>query len=175
MFKIKISKQEIKEWFVTIAVALVLVVIIRTFILDTRIVPTTSMVPNIVPGDRLFVEKITLHFQGLERGEVIVFAPPEQSGLTDDLIKRLIALPGDTVETKDGKLYINDIPQDEPYLAEPIQYTTGKVSVPEGKIYVMGDNRNRSHDSHVWGFAEIEDVKGKALLTYWPLNRIRMW
>jgi len=175
VFNININKQEIKEWIVTIAVALVLVVIIRTFILDTRIVPTTSMVPTIQPGDRLFVEKITLHIQGLERGEVIVFEPPVQSGLKDDLIKRLIALPGDTVETKDGKLYINNVAQDEPYLAEPIQYTEKEVTVPEGKIYVMGDNRNRSYDSHEWGFADIKDVKGKALLTYWPLKRVRLW
>ena len=175
MFTININKQEIKEWVVTILVALVLVVIIRTFVLDTRIVPTTSMVPTIQPGDRLFVEKITLRVKGLERGEVIVFEPPAQSGLQDDLIKRLIALPGDTVETKAGKLYVNDAAQDEPYLAEPIQYTRPKVTVPEGKIYVMGDNRNRSYDSHEWGMANIEDVKGKALFTYWPLNRMKLW
>lgn len=175
MFSININKQEIKEWVVTIVVALVLVVIIRTFVLDTRIVPTTSMVPTIQPGDRLFVEKITLRFQGLERGEVIVFKPPTQSALTDDLIKRLIALPGDTVETKGGKLYVNGVPQDEPYLAEPIQYTRPIVTVKPGEIYVMGDNRNRSYDSHEWGCAAIDDVKGKALLTYWPLNRMRLW
>ena len=175
VFNININKQEIKEWVVTIAVALILVVVIRTFLLDTRIVPTTSMVPTIQPGDRLFVEKITLHVMGLERGEVIVFEPPAQSGLTDDLIKRLIALPGDTVETKDGKLYVNDVAQVEPYLAEPIDYSRKKLTVPEGKIYVMGDNRNRSYDSHEWGFASIDDVKGKALLTYWPLDRMKLW
>lgn len=169
------SKHEIKEWIYTIAVALVLVVIIRTFILDTRIVPTTSMVPTIKAGDRLFVEKITYRFKGLERGEVIVFKPPAQSGLKDDLIKRLIALPGDTVEVKSGKLYVNDIAQEEPYLAEPIQYSMEKLEVPDNKIFVLGDNRNRSYDSHEWGFADIGSVKGKALLTYWPLDRVRTW
>lgn len=168
-------KQEIKEWIYTILIAVVLVVIIRTFLLDSRVVPSTSMVPTIKPGDRLFVEKITHRFSGLERGEVIVFRPPPQSGLKDDLIKRLIALPGDTVEVKDGKLYINDEPQEEPYINEPIEYTFKKATVPEGKIFVMGDNRNRSYDSHEWGFADLADVKGKAFFTYWPLNRITLW
>ena len=169
------SRQEIKEWIYTIAIALVLVVLMRIFILDTRVVPTTSMVPTIMPGDRLFVEKITYRFQDLERGEVIVFKPPAESGLKDDLIKRVIALPGDTVEVKAGELYINEIAQDEPYLAEQIAYTMEKREVPEGKIFVLGDNRNRSYDSHEWGFADIESLKGKAWLTYWPLDRIRTW
>lgn len=169
------SRQEIKEWIYTILIALVLVVVIRAFILDTRVVPTSSMVPTIMPGDRLFVEKITYRFQGLERGEVIVFKPPAQSQLKDDLIKRLIALPGDTVEVKNGKLYVNDQPQDEPYLAEEIQYTMKKMEVPSDKIFVLGDNRNRSFDSHEWGFAELSSVKGKAFITYWPFDRFRVW
>lgn len=172
---IKNIRQEIKEWIYTLLIAVVLVIIIRTFLLDSRVVPTTSMVPTIKPGDRLFVEKISHRFSGLERGEVIVFKPPIKSGLKDDLIKRLIALPGDTVEVKDSKLYINDEPQDEPYLNEPIQYSYKKVTVPEGKLFVMGDNRNRSYDSHEWGFVDIVSVKGKAFFTYWPLNRMMAW
>ena len=128
-----INKQEVKEWVMTILTAVVLVIIIRAFILDSRIVPTPSMVPTIQCGDRLFVEKITHRFWGLERGEVIVFVPPKQSQLTDDLIKRLIGLPGDIIEIKDGTLYINNEPQEEPYLAESIQYEYGPVKVPEGK------------------------------------------
>ncbi|MDX9871307.1 MAG: signal peptidase I [Clostridia bacterium] len=169
------NMKEIKEWLYTIGIAVVLVIIIRAFILDTRIVPSTSMVPSIVPGDRLFVEKITHHISGLDRGEVVVFEPPPASGLTDDLIKRLIALPGDTVEVKDGKLYLNDVPQEEAYIPEPIEYTYEKQVVPPGKIFVMGDNRNRSYDSHEWGFVDIDSVEGKALLTYWPFDRIRFW
>lgn len=175
MLTIKNITQEIKEWIYTILIAVVLVIIIRTFLLDSRVVPTTSMVPTIKPGDRLFVEKLSHRFSGLVRGEVIVFKPPVTSGLKDDLIKRLIGLPGDTVEVKEGKLYINDEPQEEPYLNEPIQYSFKKITVPEGKIFVLGDNRNRSYDSHEWGFADIISVKGKALVTYWPLNRITTW
>jgi len=170
-----INKQEVKEWVITILTAIVLVIIIRAFILDSRIVPTPSMVPTIQCGDRLFVEKITHRFWGLERGEVIVFVPPEQSQLTDDLIKRLIGLPGDTIEIREGTLYINNEPLEELYLAEPIQYEFGQVKVPEGKIFVLGDNRNRSFDSHEWGFADLDSVKGKALITYWPLDRLKYW
>lgn len=175
VLRIKSMTQEIKEWIITILIALVLVVIIRMFILDSRIVPTTSMVPTIKPGDRLFVEKITHRFKGLERGEVIVFKPPTQSGLKDDLIKRLIALPGDTVEIKDGKLYLNGEVQTENYLAEPLKYSMQKFTVPENRLFMLGDNRNRSYDSHEWGFVDIQSVKGKALITYWPFNRFKLW
>lgn len=175
MLTINTFGKEIKEWIMTILLAVVLVLIIRTFVMDSRIVPTTSMVPTIMPRDRLFVEKITYRFWGLKRGEVIVFKPPAQSGLKDDLIKRLIGLPGDTIEVKNGKLYVNDIPQNEPYLAEPIQYSLKKVTVPEGKLFVLGDNRNRSYDSHEWGFVDITNVKGKAFITYWPLYRFKVW
>lgn len=173
--KIKINAQEIKEWIYTILIAVTLVIILRTTILDSRVVPTTSMVPTIKPNDRLFVEKVTHRIYGLKRGDVIVFKPPIDSGLKDDLIKRLIGLPGDTVEIKNGKLYLNEEPQNEPYLNEPIQYTMEKRIVPEGKIFVLGDNRNRSHDSHAWGYAEITSVKGKAFITYWPINRFSVW
>lgn len=170
-----IIKREIKEWIITILIAVVLVVIIRTFLLDSRVVPTASMVPSIMPNDRLFVERVTHRFEGIKRGEVIVFKPPLDTGLKDDLIKRLIALPGDTVEVKNGKLYVNDQEKNEPYLAEPIQYNMQKLTVPEGKIFVLGDNRNLSYDSHEWGFAEINSVKGKAFITYWPLTRVKIW
>ncbi|MBZ4655155.1 MAG: signal peptidase [Peptococcaceae bacterium] len=175
MLTINTLSKEIKEWIMTILLAVVLVLIIRTFVMDSRIVPTTSMVPTIIPQDRLFVEKITHRFSGLHRGEVIVFKPPVQSGLKDDLIKRLIGLPGDTVEVKNGKLYVNDVVQNEPYLAEPMQYSYKKVTVPEGKLFVLGDNRNRSYDSHEWGFVDITSVKGKAFITYWPLHRFKVW
>ncbi len=169
------TRQEIKEWALTILTAIVLVIIIRTFLLDSRIVPSASMVPTIEIGDRLFVEKVTHRFSGIERGDVVVFVPPAASNLEDDLIKRVVGLPGDTLEMKDGTLYVNSEPVEEPYIAEPIQYEFPALEVPEGKMFVLGDNRNRSFDSHEWGFADIESVKGKALITYWPLGRWKYW
>ena len=168
----KNNRQELNEWIITILTAIVLVIVIRTFILDSRVVPTPSMVPTIEPWDRLFVEKVTHRFKGLER-VIVLFH--RNNWLKDDLIKRLIALPGDTVEIKGGKVYVNDEPLDEPYLAEPMHYEYPLIQVPEGKIFVLGDNRNRSYDSHEWGFADLESVKGKALFTYWPLNRMKYW
>lgn len=169
------DRQELKEWVGVILTAIAIVVLLRVFIIDNRVVPTPSMVPSIECGDRLFVEKVTHRFKGLNRGEVIVFAPPEASGLTDDLIKRLIGLPGDTVEIRDGQLYVNDKVVQEPYLAEPIENDFAKVTVPPGKIFVLGDNRNHSFDSEEWGFADVDSVKGKAFYTYWPLNRMKYW
>ncbi|MDD2401644.1 MAG: signal peptidase I [Clostridia bacterium] len=169
------EKREVKEWIGIILLAIFLVVIIRTFILDNRIVPTPSMVPTIQPGDRLFVEKITHRFKELERGEVIVFVSPEQSNMKEDFIKRLIGLPGDIIEIKDSTLFVNGEPLDEPYLAEPMQYSLTERKVPEGKFFALGDNRNRSYDSHEWGFAEITSIKGKALYTYWPISRRKYW
>lgn len=168
-------KQVLREWLTIIVLAILIVIPVRLFALDNRSVPTGSMIPTIMPGDRLFIDKISINFTALERGDIIMFNPPEESGLKDDLIKRLIGLPGDLIEIKDGVLYVNDLPQDEPYLNEPITYSMAKTVVPDGRIFVLGDNRNISFDSHMWGFADLAGVKGKALWRYWPLNRMTVW
>lgn len=168
-------QQELREWVILLIIALLVVVPVRIFALDNRTVPTGSMIPTIQPGDRLFIDKVSYHFQSLERGDIVVFSPPAESGLKDDLIKRLIALPGDSVEIKNGQLYVNDLPQEEPYLSEPIKYSLAKTVLPAGKIFVLGDNRNNSFDSHMWGFAEMKSVQGKALWRYWPIRRMTTW
>lgn len=168
-------RKELREWVISIVVVLLIVIPLNIFALDNRRVPTGSMVPTIHPGDWLFVDTLTYRFRELERGDIVVFAPPDQLDIEDDLIKRLIGLPGDTIEIKDGQLYVNDIPQEEPYIEETIEYTMAKIRVPEGKIFVLGDNRNFSYDSHVWGFVDISNVKGKALWRYWPLSRLKVW
>ena len=154
--------------------AIVIVVPIRLLVLDNRIVPSGSMMPTIVPGDRLFVDKVTYRFSGVSPGEILVFKPPESSGYKDDLIKRLIGIEGDSVEIKDGVLYVNDCQIEESYLSDPINYDMPKIIIPEGKLFFLGDNRNYSVDSHIWGFADVSSIKGKALLIYWPLNRLRL-
>ena len=138
------------------------------------IVPSGSMTPTIRPGDRLFVEKVTYHFTGVSPGDIVVFQPPEASGYTDDLIKRLIGTEGDTVEIKDGMLYVNDCLIEESYVTNLINYDMAKIVIPKGKAFMLGDNRNYSVDSHVWGFADVSSIKGKALLIYWPINRFRI-
>jgi len=168
-------QEELREWLFVLIMALLVVVPVRIFALDNRTVPTGSMIPTIQPGDRLFIDKISYRFKDLERGDIVMFEPPAQSGLEDDLIKRLIALPGDAVEIKGGKLYVNEVPQVEEYLNEPIQYSMAKTVVPDGKIFVLGDNRNVSYDSHMWGFADLASVKGRAWWRYWPLPRMTTW
>lgn len=168
-------RKELREWVMILAVALLIVIPLKTFALDNRIVPTGSMLPTIYPGDRLFVDTLTYRFREMERGEIVVFEAPAELGLEDDFIKRLIGLPGDTIEIKNGQLIINDIIQEEPYIQEDIEYTLEKIQVPEGKIFVLGDNRNVSYDSHFWGFLDISNVKGKALWRYWPFSRATVW
>jgi signal peptidase I len=168
-----LKKEDIKEWAMLLLTAVAIVLIVRMTILDNRIVPSGSMMPTIRPGDRLFVEKVTHHFAGLHPGNIVVFDPPEAANFEDDLIKRLIAMEGDSVEVKNGALYLNDQPVEEPYVEERMNYEMAKQIVPAGKIFVLGDNRNSSLDSHRWGFADLDSVQGKALLIYWPLNRFR--
>jgi signal peptidase I len=165
------KKEDIKEWALLLLTAVAIVLVIRMTILDNRIVPSGSMLPTIRPGDRLFVEKVTHHFAGVHPGDIVVFDPPEAANFEDDLIKRLIAVAGDSVEVKNGTLYVNDHPVDEPYVEDPMNYEMAKQTVPDGKIFVLGDNRNSSLDSHRWGFADLDSVQGKAMLIYWPLNR----
>lgn len=168
-------QKELREWVIVIVVSLLIVIPLNIFALDNRRVPTGSMIPTIYPGDRLFVDKLTYRFRELERGEIVVFKPPTELGIEDDLIKRLIGLPGDTIEIRNGHLFVNDISQDEPYISEEIMYTMEKIRVPEGKIFVLGDNRNVSYDSHMWGFVDLSSVKGKALWRYWPFSRATAW
>lgn len=159
----------IKEWAKDIAIALAIGLVLKGSVADARMVPTPSMVPTVQVGDRIFVEKVILKFTGIKRGDIIVFTPPVPS--TDDYLKRVIGLPGETVEVKDGQVYINGEPLAEDYLAEAIRYKYGPVTVPEGKVLVLGDNRNYSEDSHRWGMLDQSAIHGRAWLRYWPLNR----
>ncbi|MEL7567947.1 MAG: signal peptidase I [Dehalobacterium sp.] len=165
-------KYYIKEALSTIIIAGLITLVLKTYIFDNRIVPTSSMYPTIYAGDMLLVNKMVYRFHAPARGDIIVFKPdPEVS--KDDLIKRVIALPGENVEVKEQRVYINGSPIEESYLNEYPQYDFGPVEVPEGHIFVLGDNRNMSFDSHRWPdpFLDIASVKGKAFFRYWPLKR----
>lgn len=164
--------KEIKEWLLLLASAVAIALLLRTFIVEPRHVPTPSMVPTILVGDRLYVEKLTPRFGTLKRGMIITFQATEQTGHADHLVKRLIGLSGDTVEIREAQLYVNDKAVDEPYLAEPMLSDFAKITVPEGKYFVLGDNRNNSLDSRAWGFVNNEDVKGQALFIYYPFSEM---
>lgn len=165
----------VKDVLVTILAAVVLAVAIKAFVIDTRMVPTTSMVPTIEVGDRVIMSKLSyLGEDGPQRGDVIVFRAPDELNQKYDLVKRLIGLPGETVEITGGVVYIDGAALDEPYINEAPAYDYGPVTVPEGHCFVLGDNRNKSIDSHLWQdpFLDLDAIKGKAVYLYWPLDRL---
>lgn len=132
------------------------------FYTDTR-----SMEPTIRPGDRMVLIKTGI----LKRSDIIIFKDPENTEAY--LVKRVIGLPGDTVEVAGGQLYLNGKPMDEPYLKESfIIYKYGLAQVPPGNLFVLGDNRNNSDDSTVWGFLPTNNLRGKVIFRYWPSNRL---
>lgn len=156
-----------------IVIAFALSWLIRSYVIEARIVPTGSMLDTIQLGDRIIVDKFFFkYFDQIETGDIIVFKPPESAHATEDFIKRVIGLPGDRIEIKNDKTYINGQELNEPYVKEAARNDYRDVIVPEDSFFVMGDNRNNSADSRVWGFLPVENVTGRALFRYWPLKRI---
>ncbi|OLP18180.1 signal peptidase I [Leptolyngbya sp. 'hensonii'] len=160
-----------------LAIALILALVIRFFIAEPRFIPSDSMVPTLEVRDRLVVEKISYRFHPPQFGDIIVFDPPiqlQKQGFDRDqaFIKRVIALPGQTVQVKGGKVYVDGTALQEPYIAEAPAYETKLLTVPENHLFVMGDNRNNSNDSHVWGFLPIPNVIGHASFRFWPISRM---
>ncbi len=164
--------KQVWEMVQVVAIAFVLSLFIRTYVVEARYVPSESMVPTIQIGDRLMFDKFLFKFTGIERRDMIMFKPTEASHLTLDLVKRVIGLPGETVEIRDGKVWVNGQALQESYLAERPNYTYGPVQIPEGMLFVLGDNRNFSNDSHYWGFVPMANVKGRALFRFYPLSQI---
>ncbi len=157
-------------------IALVLALLIRTFVAEPRYIPSGSMLPTLQVGDRLVVEKISYLFRMPATGDIIVFNPPPQlleQGYTKDqaFIKRVIAAPGQTVKIDNNAVVLNDTPLKEDYIAQPPNYKWGPAQVPQDKLFVMGDNRNNSNDSHIWGFLPKKNIIGHAFFRFWPLNR----
>ncbi|MBP1761614.1 MAG: Signal peptidase [Firmicutes bacterium] len=163
----------IKEIMSIIVIAFILSMALRTWVIEGRIVPTGSMLPTIQLQDRLMVNKLIYHFRDPRRGEVVVFRPPDALHAKDDYVKRVVGLPGDKIEIRNGQLYIDDQTQDEPYIAESMEYNFGPVVVPKNSYFMMGDNRNHSFDSHQWGVWLTRDhLIGKAFVIYWPISQI---
>jgi signal peptidase I len=173
-------KKEGLEWIKAIAIGLIIFVVIRTFLFSNYVVEGESMMPTLQDGNKLVVNKIGYQMGDLHRFDVIVFHANE----SEDYVKRVIGLPGDKVEYKDDILYINGKKQSEPYLDRykqeftgdkltgdfTLEELTGEKTVPEGKIFVLGDNRRSSMDSRYFGFIDEEQIVGKVNLRYWPLS-----
>ena len=158
-------KTFLKEVGITIVIALVIFFVARETI-QTYEVFMTSMEPNFHEGQRVVVNKAVYIFGDQERGDVIIFREP--NGSKEDFIKRVIGIPGDTVEVKNKDVYVNDTKLVEPYIMSPPNYTMTKLEIPEEKYFVLGDNRNHSNDSHNNWLVNRDDIHGKAWLSTWP-------
>lgn len=160
-----------------VAIALAIALFVRIFIAEPRFIPSPSMVPTLAVGDRLLVEKVSYRLHAPRQGDIAVFEPPPQLQEygylpSQAFIKRVIGLPGQTVQVTQGKVYVDGQALVEPYIAAPPDYEMPPVQVPAGSLFMMGDNRNDSNDSHVWGFLPVQNVIGRATLRFWPLDKV---
>ncbi len=161
---------EIRDWVISIAVAVALAMFIRTFVVELYLVDGPSMMPTLEHHQRLVVNKFVYKMRAPERGEILIFQYPRDK--SRDFIKRVIAVPGDTIEIKDHNVYVNGELQNEDYILAKSRMDYPKTTIPEGHVFVMGDNRNNSEDSRFpdVGFVPYELLKGKAMLVFWPLS-----
>ncbi|MBC9783380.1 signal peptidase I [Heliobacterium chlorum] len=167
----KQPKSAIREIAEAVLIAVVLAFVIRFFLFQPFYIPSGSMEPTLMPLDRIIVSKVNYYFSEPKRGDIIVFRYPLDE--SRDFVKRVIALGGETVEIRNNQLYVNGEKISEPYLPPLKMEDFGPKAVPEGQLFVMGDNRNHSDDSRRWGFVPRNNIIGKAVFLYWPLNRIR--
>jgi signal peptidase I len=162
------------ELVLTIVVAFVLVFgVVRPFVIEAYRIPSESMVPTLEVGDRILANKFIYHFTDPKKGDIIVFDSVDEE---DDqtLVKRVVGVAGDEIQVEDGVLFVNGEAQNESYLNQelPFRGSYGPTEVPEGHIFVMGDNRGNSADSRVFGPLPLENVKGEAFVRFWPISKI---
>jgi signal peptidase I len=187
------KKSVIREYFESIVIAVILALFVRTWAVQAFKIPTGSMENNLLIGDHLLVNKFVfgpgssiertlLPMRDIRRGDIVVFKYPDEP--ERDFIKRVIGLPGETLELRNKKVYIDGKPMDEPYVhfLDPPSHSAqevtsfdvreryGPVQVPDGQYFVMGDNRDNSQDSRYWGFLPRGYIKGKALMIYWSYD-----
>jgi signal peptidase I len=184
------NKSKIQEYIEAIIIAILIAVFIRTFIIQAFKIPSRSMVPTLLVGDHLLVNKFIygikipyfrkaiISFTDPQRGDIVVFIYPNDR--TKDFIKRVIGISGDTIEIKNKKIFINSKEYTDSFgiYSDSVIYPRtmqprdnyGPVTVPKDSLFVMGDNRDESADSRFWGFVDLKDVEGKAFIIYWSWN-----
>ena len=197
-----VTKSKVQEYIEAIIIAILIAVLIRTFVIQAYKIPSRSMVPTLLVGDHLLVNKfiygvkipivrkMLISVSEPKRGDIVVFEYPQDR--SKDYIKRVIGVAGDKIEIKNKEIFINDKPYKDtfgvysdsaviPAVVQP-RDNFGPVTVPKDSLFVMGDNRDESYDSRFWGFVELKDLEGKALIIYWswnsepqdnPFNKIR--
>jgi len=169
---IRSALDTLRIWLVelgeTVLPAIVIAVLINLFLAQATRVYGSSMEPNLHTDQRLVVEKVSYRLHGPRRGDVVVLRMPDHG--PELLIKRIIGLPGETVEIRNGTVYINHQPLDEPYLVRRTGSTYGPTLVPEDHVFVINDNHRASNDSRVFGAIPLDRVVGRAWVSYWPLE-----
>ena len=150
-------------------VAGIIIFIVFNLTLQYSVVHMSSMEPNLHEGQRLLVSKIAYNFGEPERGDIIVFPPPHLNS-DKDYIKRIIGLPGETLQIVAGVVYVNDVPLEEPYITNPGNGSMAKTTVPAGEYFVLGDNRTNSTDSRTGWTVPLDSIVGKAWLSIWPME-----
>lgn len=163
------------------ATVLAILLAVRLFVAQPFYIPSNSMYPTLIASDQVAVETFSKNFADPRRGDIVVFTPPgkfyevvegmDKTKRPVELIKRVVAVEGDTVEVRKGLLLVNDKKIYEPYVSETIRYTLQKMTVPAGCVFVLGDNRNLSDDSHKWGALPLSRINGKAFYILWPIDR----
>lgn len=175
------KKSLLREYVEAIVIALVLALVIRAFVVQAFKIPSESMVPTLLVGDHILVNKFVYRFIDPKRGDIIVFKFPQDE--RRDFIKRVIGLPGEKLEVRDRQIYINNEPLSETYAFHdsnpefqgirfyPPRDEYGPVVVPKDCYFVMGDNRENSQDSRYWGFLKEEKIRGRAFIIYWSWDK----
>jgi signal peptidase I len=158
----------------TLFFAVIFALIIRTFAVASFYIPSGSMEPTLLEHDRLIADRFsyTFHVRAPKRGDIVIFRFPEDPRV--DYIKRVIGLPGEKVAVHGGEVFVDGTPLSEKFTAEPPYYDMEEETVPEGMYFVLGDNRNSSRDSHIWGFVPTKNLVGEALFIYWPVQRAKV-
>jgi signal peptidase I len=165
------------EWVVIVAAALLTALLIKTFLLQAFYIPSDSMNPTLVQHDRVLVNKLSYHFHDVHRGDIVVFERPpgEDDPNIKDLIKRVVGLPGDTVEGRNGGVLIDGRALKEPYVPKGTQTSDFPAQkIPKDKYWVMGDNRGNSKDSRVFGPIPKSLIVGRAFIRVWPISKISL-
>lgn len=168
------SRVLLREVLLPLVIAFAVAMTVQATVAKPFEISTGSMNPTIMPSDRVLANRLVYRFRDVGRGDIVVFQPPAELNSSVPFVKRVVGVPGDTVEIRSGQVFVNGDAFFVEGAAVP-RYSYGPVSVPADSVFVLGDNRNNSVDSHVWGFLREGSILGEVFMTYWPLGRLRVF